>query len=127
MRFVFTRILSSHAFSLLQIAELHFDVQEISKELLELSSSLTSMGHYPHPSSPNYWQMEIQLVQARKASGLPIWQAYSDVALIKELLADCTLQLPRANAFVQDALAAAFAQQLPHTVLRSCRIKNAKR
>ena len=114
-----------------QIAELHYDVQEISKELCSLSASLMSMASHPHPSSPSYWQLEIQLVEARKQSGLPVWLAHSDASVIKQLLSECALQLPRATAFVQEALAQAFSQPLPSTcsraVLQSCRIKNAKR
>ena len=102
-------------------------MQEISKELLSLSSSLMSMGAHPPPSSPCYWHKEIQLVKQRKDSGAPVWQAHSDVAIIKQLLADCTMQLPRASAFVQDAMILAFGQPPSHAVLHSCRIKNAKR
>jgi hypothetical protein len=114
-----------------QIAELHYDVQEMSRELCGLSCSLMSMASHPHPSSSSYWQLEIQLVKARKESGLPVWLAHSDAAVIKQLLSECALQLPRATAFVQDALALAFSQPLPSTcsraVLQSCRIKNPKR
>ncbi len=102
-------------------------MQEISKELVELSSKLMSMGQHPLPTSPSYWHLEVQLVKARKESGLPVWQAHSDVSLVKQLLADCVLQLPRATAFVQDVLVQAFSLPLPREVLRSCRIKNSKR
>jgi hypothetical protein len=113
----------------MQIAELHFDVNEISKELLHLSSPLLHMRTYPPPSSPSYWSKEISLVSSRKDSGLPAWLAYNDAPLIKLLLHDCTLQVSRVTAFVHDALARArgSGKGEERRVLSSCRVKNAKR
>ena len=112
-----------------QIAELHFDVNDISKELCGLPSLLLSMGSYPAPSSPHYWQKEIDLVKARRESGLSFWQTHADVSLIKLLLSHCASQLPRVTAFVEDALALAQAHSsaaMRHA-LHSSRVKNSKR
>ncbi len=112
-----------------QIAELHFDVNEISKELLQLSSPLLYMRSHPSPSSPSYWSKEISLVSARKDSGLPVWHAYNDTSLIKLLLHDCSIVVARVTAFVRDTLASAraSAEGDEKRVLTSCRVKNAKR
>jgi hypothetical protein len=117
-----------------QIAELHFDVNEISKELRLLPAPLFSMGSYPEPSSPSYWEREIELVKARKESGLAVWQVVSDLSLTKQLLTECASCKPRVVSFVQDVMSLA-ASSHPHIPpatflqrpLHSCRIKNPKR
>ena len=110
-----------------QIAELHYDVNDISKELLEAGSPLFDMAGHPSPSSSAYWQREIELVRARKEGGAQVWQAWDDVGLIKQLLAECNLQFPRVAAFVHEVAEHAALSTKDRKVLRSCRIKVAKR
>ena len=110
-----------------QIAELHYDVNDISKELLEAGSPLFDMAGHPSPSSSSYWQREIELVRARKEGGAQVWQAWDDVGAIKQLLAECNLQLSRVTAFVHEVAEHAALSTKDRKVLRSCRIKVAKR
>ena len=87
------------------------------------------MGSFPPPSSPHYWQKEVDLVKARKECGLPAWQAHADASLIKLLLCQCTSQLARVTQFVEDALALAQAHSSSsmRNTLHSSRVKNSKR
>ncbi len=102
-------------------------MNDISKELMEARSPLFDMAGHPFPSSSSYWQREIELVRVRKESGAQAWRVWDDLGVIKQLLAECNLQLFRVAAFVQEVAEHPLVAPKDHKVLRSCRIKAAKR